>query len=63
MGKKWTKCVSCDFQAECLVCKARLENYDKTTKASDDIGCYDLEMIKKQRKRELEEQQLKLFKI
>ena len=63
MAKVWTSCISCDYQSCCLVGITRLQNYDKTSLASEDVGCFNLEMYKKQEKREKENQQLKLFKM
>ena len=61
MAKKWISCISCDFQSECIACKVRLENYDKSSLASEDVGCFNHEMIKKQRSNAI--QQLQLFKM
>ena len=63
MGKKWTSCISCDFQSKCEICKSRLSDYDKTSLAAEDVGCFNFEMYKKQTKIKAEKQQLKLFKI
>ena len=63
MAKKWTSCISCDYQSECKVCISRFEGYDKKSAAAEDIGCFNFEMMKKQLKAQQENQQLKLFKI
>ena len=63
MAKKWTSCLSCDYQSECNVCLSRLSDYDKKSLAAEDVGCYDFEMIKKQIKSKEEKMQLKLFKM
>ena len=63
MAKKWTSCISCDFQNDCEICHLRLDNFDKTSAASEDVGCFNFEMIKKQKRLELEKNQLKLFKL
>ena len=61
MKRNWMSCLSCDYQSECLVCKNRLEFYDKRSKAAEDVGCFNFEMIKKQNKMKNKKIQLKLF--
>lgn len=63
MAKKWTSCISCDWQIDCPACRKRFEGYDKTSIASQDIGCFNYEIYKKHLKNQQNELQLKLFKV